>query len=437
MPERYDEHYVRSVVWMGDGRHVFTNQAIFTTNRIKLVDKGARINSELFERLASHKLIPKLDECLSVDNEITQENLMEHARELLAKDHRMSVINQESRTRDKLLRAIGDIVIIPPLAFKLTVAKDQRPEIYDHSIRVALIALFLAIKSYFFSQKELVSFAAAAIFHDLGILHIPPDLLEPARKLGKSERHYLYAHPITGFLLLRKFPEYHPEISRTVFEHHERLDGSGYPRGLKADEICLGAQILMLAEVANTVFERSATTKAIAKLSILLRINRQKFNADLANRLITTLQGMVVEDDQTDDEVDVFCGFASFERSLSEIEQVFQSWYEMQSLFRQTENGESQPLLSHIISDRIQKLQHSLSYAGFDLQDTKVLTELGRQDQDALLELSILVGETRWQLSEIIHEANRRLGDPQHTKEVERTPLMRWIERSEDILSIH
>ena len=54
-----------------------------------------------------------------------------------------------------------------------------------------------------------------------------------------------------------------------------------------------------------------------------------------------------------------------------------------------------------------------------------------------LLELSILVGETRWQLSEIIHEANRRLGDPQHTKEVERTPLMRWIERSEDILSIH
>ena len=49
MPERYDEHYVQSVVRMGDSRNVYTNQAIFTTNKIKLVEKGVKVDSALYE----------------------------------------------------------------------------------------------------------------------------------------------------------------------------------------------------------------------------------------------------------------------------------------------------------------------------------------------------------------------------------------------------
>jgi hypothetical protein len=320
------------------------------------------------------------------------------------------------------------------LAFKLTVASEEHPAIYDHSVRVALIALFLAIKSYFLSQKELVTLAAAAIFHDLGILHIPPELLKPGRRLEKLDRHYLYTHPITGYLLLKTFAEYHPEISRTVFEHHERLDGSGYPRGLHAEEICLGAQILMLAEVANTVFEQSAKSRALAKLSVLLRLNQSKLNADLSNRLITVLQSMETEEHRVDEETSAFTEVASFERKLSDVEQVFQNWHQATLSLQNVEMTQSSIL--SVIGERIQGLKHSLYHAGIDIQDTAFLTEIGREDHEALRELDVLVGETHWQLSEIIHEAHRRLNEVE-IKEERLHPVIEWIETSEKILQIH
>lgn len=100
MPERYDEHYVQSVIRMGDNRNVYTNQAIFTTNKIKLVEKGVKVDSALYERLISHKLVPKIDECLSIDSAITQKHLQEYARKLL-NDPGMFLINNEKRTREK------------------------------------------------------------------------------------------------------------------------------------------------------------------------------------------------------------------------------------------------------------------------------------------------------------------------------------------------
>lgn len=438
MPERYDEHYVRSVVRMGDSRNVYTNQAIFTSNRIKLVETGIKVDSALYDRLVSHKLIPKLDECLSVDNGITQKHLLDYARDLLESDPRLSVISSDAKVRDRILQAFAEIPLLPPLAFKLTVASEQRPEIYEHSVRVALLAVFLAVKSYFLSRKELASLAAAGVFHDLGILHIPPDLLSAGRRLEKFERHYLYAHPITGFLLLRRFAEYHPEISRTVFEHHERLDGSGYPRGLKADEICLGAQVLMLAEVANTVFERSANSQTLAKLSVLLRLNQKKFNSDLAGKLVSLLQNMAGDaTDRVAGEAAEFLEASSFERKLSEVARVFEQWHET-TLSLDGDGGSGSPCqLFSIIEERIRGLQHSLHYAGFDLQDRDVLTRMGREDKEALRELSILVGETHWQLSEIIHEAYRRLNEDASAKCQGEHPVIRWIENSEKVLQIY
>ena len=75
MEQRYDEHYIRSITQMGDTQNVVTSQAIFTTRKIKLIEKGVRVNSALFERLVSHKLIPKIDHCLAVENGISRERI--------------------------------------------------------------------------------------------------------------------------------------------------------------------------------------------------------------------------------------------------------------------------------------------------------------------------------------------------------------------------
>lgn len=93
--------------------------------------------------------------------------------------------------------------------------------------------------------------------------------------MEQGERQHLYVHPITGFLILSKHPHYHPHISRPVFEHHERLDGGGYPRGLLEADICAAAQVLMLADVAAAAFERRPQPRSLARLSVLLRLNQK------------------------------------------------------------------------------------------------------------------------------------------------------------------
>ena len=71
MTERYDEHYISSVTALGDTHEVVTSQAVFTRNGIKLVDVGARINSAFREKLVQHKLLPPIDQCLTVAGGVT------------------------------------------------------------------------------------------------------------------------------------------------------------------------------------------------------------------------------------------------------------------------------------------------------------------------------------------------------------------------------
>jgi HD-GYP domain-containing protein (c-di-GMP phosphodiesterase class II) len=431
----YDEQYVRSITQMGDSHNVVTSQPIYTKNRIKLVDKGVRVNSALFERLVSHKLIPQIDRCLTVEDGVSRDSLKAYAIRLLDQDAGLSVLRGDAKIRSLMLHAFGEIPLVMPMAFKMTVARSQRPEVYDHSIRVALVALFLALRSSSFSVSELVALAAAAVFHDIGILHVPPALLQGGRRLGEAERHHLYAHPISGFLILREFSEYHPEISRTVFEHHERLDGSGYPRGLKQENICLGAQVLMLAEAANAIFERSPKAQNLSRFSVLLRLNQKKFNSELSACLLALVQDMQTDQSQTDRQASAVSSIASLRPRLVDVARVVVDWHATSEKCRATADDSQAvaPLLA-IIDERIADLQRMLVPAGFDVSDPGGLIDMLQEDIEAMTELDFLLGEVRWQLLEILHEAHRRLGEMVDAVRDEYSLVLEWLDRNEIVI---
>lgn len=134
MNEHYDEHYINSVTALGDTHEVVTTQAIFTRNGIKLIDRGARINSALREKLVRHKLIPAIDECLSVADGVTNASLRDRAREILDNEPRFQFFRSGLPGTARLLNAFYAMPLNAPLAFKLTVAREQRPEIFEHSV---------------------------------------------------------------------------------------------------------------------------------------------------------------------------------------------------------------------------------------------------------------------------------------------------------------
>lgn len=93
--------------------------------------------------------------------------------------------------------------------------------------------------------------AVAALFHDVGKCFVPVEILQKPERLEQSELRYILRHPVdSGRMLQPKFGEQIAEIARN---HHERLDGSGYPRGLMGEDISLSSQIVAVADVFDAM----------------------------------------------------------------------------------------------------------------------------------------------------------------------------------------
>jgi HD-GYP domain-containing protein (c-di-GMP phosphodiesterase class II) len=428
MTERYDEHYIRSVTALGDTHEVVASQAVFSRNGIKLIDKGTRIDSRLRERLVRHKLLPPIDQCLTVAGGVTQASLRERAREILDAELRFQLLRSALPGIERLLNAFYAMPLVPALAFKLTVAREQRPEIYEHSVQMTLIALFLAIKSRL-PEGDLAAVAAAGMLHDIGELHIDPELLRPGRRLDANELRHVYAHPMTAYLILQEFPPYHPEIAAAVFAHHERLDGSGYPRGLKGEAIGPIGRILMLAEAVTTLFEKSWRTHGASRLSVMLKMNRRKFDRELIDHLVGLLHGGEPAGLDSMGEVSAEVVVAQLDR----LAEIFRSWHgAYQACAVDTPETAETPLVD-FVNRRISGLERTLLETGFHPDELAALTAGIEDDAVALTEMQLMVRESRWQVSDILKEVSRR-GAELAADAAGRALVDGWIARTEALL---
>jgi HD-GYP domain-containing protein (c-di-GMP phosphodiesterase class II) len=90
------------------------------------------------------------------------------------------------------------------------------------------------------------------MIHDLGKISVPAEILSSPTRLSKAAMEIVREHPATGFEILRSVPFPWP-LAESVYQHHERLDGSGYPRGLSGKAITLHARILGVADVVEAM----------------------------------------------------------------------------------------------------------------------------------------------------------------------------------------
>lgn len=125
---------------------------------------------------------------------------------------------------------------------------EQRdPYTSGHQTRVAEIAVTIG-QQMGWSPKRLRALFIAASLHDIGKISIPAEILSKPALLSHLERKLIEEHPRAGADILRRVP-FPRNVTGIILSHHERLDGSGYPRGLKGDEIDLESRVLAVADV--------------------------------------------------------------------------------------------------------------------------------------------------------------------------------------------
>ncbi|MER3424417.1 MAG: phosphohydrolase [Nitrospiraceae bacterium] len=144
-------------------------------------------------------------------------------------------------------------------------AKD--PRIHEHGSRTAQFAVALG-RAIDLSGAELVHLHFAALFHDIGKLALPEELLHKEGPLTSEEYELVQCHPRSGAELLAGIPFLHTP-ALWIAHHHERWDGSGYPYGLRGLHIPLGSRILAVADLFDALLSESSSRPPQGTNSVL------------------------------------------------------------------------------------------------------------------------------------------------------------------------
>ena len=166
-----------------------------------------------------------------------------------------------SGDKDKLVNVAGsfghdlaDIVADHSPAFgELFKTLEHDYYTFTHVCNVSLYTVIIARGVGALSPTDLAALASAALLHDIGKRHIPQRILNKAEKLTDEEWALLMEHPTTGFRDLASRDDLTWAQLMVVYQHHERLDGTGYPAGLEANEIHPWARICAVADVFDAM----------------------------------------------------------------------------------------------------------------------------------------------------------------------------------------
>lgn len=149
-------------------------------------------------------------------------------------------------------------------------AKD--PYTAGHQKRVMQLAVAIG-RELDMSEDELTGLRMAAMIHDIGKINVPGELLSKPGLLSLLERQLINTHAAAGYAILKEL-DLPWDVAKVVLQHHERCDGSGYPDGLKNDQIILSAKILAVADVVEAMASHRPYRAALGIESALAEIEQ-------------------------------------------------------------------------------------------------------------------------------------------------------------------
>ncbi|MDP1606441.1 MAG: HD domain-containing phosphohydrolase [Rhodocyclaceae bacterium] len=393
MHELPDQHYLRAVTELGDTRKIVASRDIYSHSGIKLVAAGIRITSALYDRLVHHKMLPPLDMALAVENMLDHETILQDLLELIRTNDKLGKVADAVGKDDDYRRIVLAIQLPAPLAFKLTVAREKYRRIYQRSLLLLVVSVYLARRDGMSAEEE-EWVAAAALFHDIGLLHIDPALLEPSHVMTVDERRHLYAHPLTAYLLLHEFVAFNHHIADAVLEHHERTDGSGYPRGLHGAKISRYGQVLAVGELVAKAFDPAQPVGQWKQLEIMLKLNSRRYGDRLIGYLNICRDDLAVEQSAGGDNPERLV------EQVSLIAKLFGDFDQHADLARHDK-------IFAFAKTRLAELRLELFDAGFDPRDPHGLIRLFSEDPECMTEYFPLLNEVLWRFKALTLEIAR------------------------------
>jgi len=156
-----------------------------------------------------------------------------------------------------------------------------------HSRRVAFLSALVA-KKFGATETQVSQIALGGYLHDVGKVVVPSEILEKKEPLTDADWHLIRKHPRAGYDLLRAIGKLTSGLD-IVHQHHEMLDGSGYPNGLAGDQITIEARIVTVADVYDAMTANRSYRPAIERPAVVQHLKKLALSGKLDYEVVSVL----------------------------------------------------------------------------------------------------------------------------------------------------
>ena len=266
--EEANPHALELIVGAAETQEIVASEDIYDDRNVKLWAAGQPVTRSLQERLLERKLKRPLEACLRAKDGLTIVDLLGAADEFISSDHALAIASRPYAAH--IARELQQVPLHSVVQLLLTAVRATRPQVFEHAVRGMVVAGAMAAsrakKDDYFLRLALLG----GLLHDIGEMYVNPQYLATSHLLSPQDYRYVVAHPRIGEMVLMSQTDYPDALARAIGEHHERMDGNGYPKQLFKDKISPLGQLLAVME--TTLGIASASQNPLSRASFAMRV---------------------------------------------------------------------------------------------------------------------------------------------------------------------
>lgn len=234
-------------------------RSVYNSNGQTLLSQGTLLSSDFIERLkelgfSSVYIEDGFIDDVSLDNLISEETRNQAVA--CVKEVMANIRSEQTFQACKVKKVVSDIVeellVNGKMMMNLSDIRSFDDYTFFHSVNVTVLSITIGM-TLFYPRQKLLDLGLGVLLHDVGKTQIPLGILNKPGKLTDEEFGFVQKHTWFGFEILRNHPEIKITSSHVALQHHERIDGSGYPRQLKGNDILEYARISAIADVYDAL----------------------------------------------------------------------------------------------------------------------------------------------------------------------------------------
>lgn len=283
---QYANHLARA----NDSREIVATSDIVNDRGVLLLRAGKRLSREAAAQLIRHKLLRPLEEQIGVDGALSEQGLLEATREALGRYPDLMRLDACTGRGAELEAYTRSCCRYPLILQKLTILSDVLPDVFHKSLVCSWLSAQIGLELGL-SPAECEAAFLAGLTRDLGMLHIDPAKVCASDWVDAAGWRTIQAHTVAASLILGGVSSPNNLAVRAVLEHHERCDGSGYPRGLAGGAIHKVSLVVGLADglqaIRTGLFKRLGFGLGDART--YLRMNQGLFSTDVCSAVVRLL----------------------------------------------------------------------------------------------------------------------------------------------------